>query len=55
MTFAWLSLDLVLIVLLAFSLPAAFLYVIRRWLAQSEEAARRAETHRPDLEHPAAH
>lgn len=37
MTFAWLSIDLVLIVLFAFSLPIAFLFVVRRWLKGTED------------------
>lgn len=54
MTFAWLTLDLVLIVLFAFSLPATFLYVIRRWLQQSEQAETRRESNSSEGRH-AAH
>jgi|GEM_PF-5087718 len=48
MNFAWLSLDLVLIVLFAFSLPALFLYVIRRWLQNSESANPSVDNQTPD-------
>lgn len=44
MTFAWLSIDLVLIVALAFCLPLAFLYVIRQWLKQTEDPDRQRPT-----------
>ncbi|WCJ58417.1 hypothetical protein NXS98_11865 [Fontisphaera persica] len=52
MTLAWLSLDLVVIVLFAFSLPAVFLYVIRRWLENSERAEPSAEHRSPDATRP---
>jgi hypothetical protein len=52
MMLAWLSLDLVLIVLFAFSLPAAFLYVIRRWLQNSEQAEVSREHQAPNGSHP---
>ena len=55
MTLAWLSMDLVLIVLFAFSLPAAFLYVIRRWLQNSEQEASSLERPAPKTGQPAPH
>jgi hypothetical protein len=36
MLFAWLSLDLVLVVAFAAALPLIFLHFIRRWLKQTE-------------------
>jgi hypothetical protein len=36
MIFAWLSLDLVLVVLFAAALPITFLFLIRRWLGKAE-------------------
>lgn len=37
MIFAWLSFDLVLVVLFAAALPITFLCLIRNWLRKSEE------------------
>ncbi len=55
MTLAWLSIDLVLIVLFAFSLPAAFLYVIRRWLENSEQEEASPESEPPKAGQPSSH
>ncbi|MCX8156341.1 MAG: hypothetical protein N3J91_07840 [Verrucomicrobiae bacterium] len=55
MILAWLGIDLILIVLFAFALPAAFLYVIRRWLQNSEKADGTAEGHPPEAGQSSAH